>query len=369
MRNVVLYRGPLERSRVAFLLEAMRSLVPKFDFIWIFPGQLSDERRARFDEFIAEFGCQHIQVFEDSWRQVFRTRADLRKVLGGEVHLLMAIGFSAKYFIPKRAARHTIWCINGIPEEEDLTLGRRFDWAPIKWRLTQIGRPDVIITVSTPMSAQIMRYHRKCRYIVAPTCVDLSVFQGVSRGADVPRQLFGYLGTGADWQALDLLSDLWRAIHLLDPTVRFRVISRDPRTRILATGINPANIEFVGSEQFGDVARLLSECQAGFLLRRAELVNQVSFPTKLGEYIASGAWVVTSSINWDVERFVDENECGIVLNPGQSSEASACAILDFRDAVSSGRANLDLARAARLLDREHWVQSTVAAIRSSVPGL
>jgi hypothetical protein len=149
-----------------------------------------------------------------------------------------------------------------------------------------------------------------------------------------PRNgIFVYLGTGAPWQALDRLALLWKAIHRIDKSIRFRVISRDNRTKILGHAIAPTHIEFVGSDDSHVVARYLHESEVGFLIRRNDIVNVVSFPTKLAEYLAAGCWVVTTRLDWDITDLHRQYQIGYEVGENPDWDESAKDILSFRTKI------------------------------------
>lgn len=362
MSNVVIYRGPLERSRVSFLLETMQEMVSDFIFVWIYPGRLRPEQRANFERFIEPYRCSSVHVLEQRAQAWFATRRQLHSIIDDRVDVVMAIGFSSVYFLPRLRRATVIWCINGIPEEEALSGARSRVVPYMKWQLTRLRSVNVVVVVSSRMEKMVRRFRSKVPVAVAPTCVDVSTFALHSLGSKHPRRYFGYLGTGAEWQALDLLAPIWQALHEADDNIQFRVISRDPRTRVLGQNISPDKIEFVQSDDIGEVARYLHEVEVGFLVRKPNVVNSASFPTKLGEYLAAGAWVVTSRIDWDVEDFVSERECGVVLEPRTSPEEAVRLILAFREAVRIGAERPDLEAAAARLDRPAWVQSLASEL-------
>lgn len=260
-----------------------------------------------------------------------------------------------------------IWCINGIPEESLLhrdTLLKRLE-VFAKWKFAQmIFDPKLIVTVSGRMRDYLCRKFPKSRGVNIPLCVDLGRFGG---SREINRRFFTYSGSGAPWQNLMQLSEVWGCIHQLDPEIKFRVISRDPRARVLAQNLPSKSIEFVGTSDLDELAQWLLEAEVGFLLRKNTLVNRVSFPTKLSEYLASGAWVVGSDIDWDVAEIMKKYRTGILIDPELSSIEIAEKILQRRNEIQ-GDPDLDsrLNKAAEELGKPYWLKAGKEMLEKSM---
>ncbi len=329
---IVIYRGPLERSRIATILKALLRDEARVSFLWVYPGVFTARLNEIFSNFFSDFSGVEWQILNHRWTDIFRTRRTIKELTSVSVvsHLVL-IGDSAALVFPRGVSKRITWFINGIPEERNL----RWRWlanivARAQWGLYQLAiRPDRIVTVSTRMSKHVRAFFPTAETFAVPTCVDRQVF---SLKTTVPKRsgLFCYLGTGAPWQALDRLSLLWQEIAKQDESLLFRVISRDPRCRVLGAGIATNRIEFVQSDRFQDVAAFLNECEAGFLIREDNIVNRVSFPTKMAEYLASGCWVVVSDLDWDASDVIRRFECGYLVKEDTNFSQVAHDILQFR---------------------------------------
>jgi len=190
--------------------------------------------------------------------------------------------------------------------------------------------------------------------ISIPLCVDLERFQIKQ---NVKRKYYTYTGSGAPWQNLSQLSEVWGSLHKLDENIRFRVISRDPRAIALGDKVPKEAIEFVGTSDLDELAAYLEQAEVGFLIRQDSLVNRVSFPTKLSEYFASGAWVVSSDIDWDVADIIKKHSVGILVPPSWSSDQIATRILESRtDFIDKDRLEKRLTNAIKELSKVYWLE-------------
>jgi hypothetical protein len=221
------------------------------------------------------------------------------------------------------------------------------------WASARLGRrPDAVVTVSRPMSALVERHLGAVPTFAAPTAVDRSSFPPRPGGPGV----LTYVGSGAPWQDLPLLAEIWSEVHRIEPEVGFRVVSRDERAGVLAARLPAGAVEEVSARGPAAVAAQLRDSQLGFIVRRPHLVNQVSYPTKFGEYVSSGVGVVTSDIGWDIGDVVRSTGCGVLVDVARPPAAMAEAVVGFmKQAGSPSQLSAACDRAAASLDREVWV--------------
>ena len=221
------------------------------------------------------------------------------------------------------------------------------------WRSARLGpRPDVAITVSRPMSALVASRMGVGHTFELPTAVDRAVFQ--PRSKDEPP-LLNYTGSGAPWQNLDLLSSVWAQVASLDEDVRFLVVSRDERARVALEGLPPERTEIVAGHGPGHVAELTAGARLGFAIRRPHLVNEVSYPTKFGEYVAAGTEVVATDIGWDMADVIERTGCGLLVDWRARPALIAEQVVEhLQHRADADRASA-CASAASEMDRDQWI--------------
>ncbi len=355
--NLIIYRGPLERARLAFIFETLKDKFEDLSFIWISPRVNEGDRKYYSDLFISEYSFSKSIILEHTYKDYFSTQSEIKKFIGSsKVNFLGLIGFSALEFGLRIESSKKVWFINGVPEENGFSgksflEDRKVDiiWGVKKMLMKNI---DLVVTVSNRMNQLVNKRLKISNAFAAPTCVDTSVF-GTSNSQRIID--FCYLGSGASWQAIDLLAEVWSNLYKLDSTLRFRVISRDERTHILAKNIPETNIEFVSSHEFKEVAQYISECKAGFLLRKDHIVNKVCFPTKLAEYLASGCWVVSTNIDWDIKDYFEKYNIGLLVSPVEKPKEIAKQILKYRNRNFSGEDQAkEILICTSLLDKKYW---------------
>jgi glycosyltransferase involved in cell wall biosynthesis len=127
-----------------------------------------------------------------------------------------------------------------------------------------------------------------------------------------------YSGTLDGWTSPELLAKTYRQIleHNTQHNFVLNIYTTSNQESIhkplLAEGIDSIKY-YIQRLKSDEVAEKLRENDIGILVREKSIVNEVSFPVKLGEYLAAGLPVVTNSALIGAGRFVVENNVGIVL--------------------------------------------------------
>lgn len=356
----LLYRGPYQGSRIPFVVESLERAYGSVHFVWLVPGNVGvAAAKKNIDSLMKSYPRTTVDTVPGSIRSVGSAILRLRSLVDRSKPIV-CLGFTSLRFGTVIARGPLVWCVSGIPEEKLLydDSRRSHAWVAGMWRLARAGRsPDLVVTVSDPMSRLIERRMGEVPTFAAPTCVDRSLF---TPGVGEDRRYLTYLGTGAPWQGIDLLAGIWREIARQDADVRFRVISRDERTHVLLDAVGRKRAELRHGTR-AEVGELLRKGAAGFIIRRPNIVNEVSYPTKFAEYAASGVPIVATDLDWDLTGVIRETGCGSVLPAGVDPESAAAAVLEMSP---PGGEQMQAAcrAAAERLDRRLWVEKLAAAM-------
>lgn len=359
---LIVYRGPIQKAKLALLIDAHATAYGEVGFVWLTPRKPHTDRGEKFLHGQSQIAWS--RLVDGRPRRFLSAVRVLRELCRRESGPIMAVGFSALPYVQRLRAAPITWCINGIPEERLLhrrTMRVRTG-AHLAWMGARLGRrPDLVVTVSDPMSDLVKARFGKLETLSIPSCVNASLFNPRTRRE---RTTLVYLGGGQPWQGLDYLGEIWAALHRSRPELKFRVISRDQRTRRLAAGVSPQSIELVRSESATQTRDLLSDAAFGFLLRLDSLVNRVSFPTKLGEYLASGVPVVLSDMPWDPARLLRDSTAAVQVPVAATPEDVAMTVGEALDWSEERRAEAERAclELARELDRHVWASRLAAAL-------
>lgn len=334
-RIEVVYRGPFQGRRISFLLDAVDQLPGTPGFTW-----LNTSEGDGAAEFLSDFaarrgGLGHATLLYGSARRLPASMRRLRERRRTRPALVLAVGFTSLPFARVVGGERLVWCVNGIPEERLLHRDVRSQRAAVAglWRGTTLGRrPDAAVVVSHPMADLIRERVGITSTFVAPTVVDRATFRPRPPG---PGKMT-YVGSGAPWQDLPLLAEIWSVMHQLDADLRFRVVSRDDRADVLRRALPAGVVEMVAAHDPATVADQLGDSQLGFIVRRRHIVNTVSYPTKFGEYVASGVGVVTTDIGWDIGTLTRATGCGLVLDVSEPPVRLAERVVSYLAATESG---------------------------------
>lgn len=362
---IVLYRGPFQGRRLSFLLEAIGKAHDEVEFVWLYPQSKTNMQLPWFDHFMKERPfIRHHCILDGSRNALVSIIRYLRRRYATQSRPIYAVGFTSLWYARMLWPRPIVWCIQGIPEEKLMHRDKVVDRLSVAatWRIAQAGpSPKMIITVSERMTEFVRKHFSGVTCVAAPTCADLKTF----RPPDAPkRRYLTYLGSGAPWQNLGQLSQIWSALYHADQSLRFKVVSKDKRAEILKSDIPDEAIQFTAAEGPSEVARHLWETELGFLIRTPDIVNEVSFPTKFGEYVAAGVPVVGTDVGWDFSQIIKQTRCGLLVNWNSEPQAIAQEILTFRRKVwtNGGIANA-CQQAANLMDKEVWVRRLSEKLR------
>lgn len=367
---MLIYRGPLERSRLRFASKVLAASGDLDPMVWLVPKP-NNKAATAASNFEDSLG-RRIRLIDGRYTQALAVRQLLtRETAGGSsVHVM---GLSAVPFIPALSCS-TVWWLNGVPEERyEYQPTRRnrvkaqIDWAVLAAKLRH--RRTVLVVVSAPMGALYASKLPNATVVVAPCTVDRKLFamdpswRSSSEGQKI---VCGYAGSGAPWQQVPQMASLWSELARLAPErYAFRVVTRDARVHAEIERVAP-NLEYERqhAEEPTDVARHLSGCAAGFVLRDRSTTNLCAYPTKFGEYLACGLHVITTDIGWEPGELVRRHGAGVLLDP-LAPPTEQAKVVDRH--LRSGSANHQIPlRAAADLDEDAWaavVADNLAAVR------
>lgn len=217
--------------------------------------------------------------------------------------------------------------------------------------LAELRRLSGVLSISTALQ-RFLGSNGVPRVALTGPCVD-------ARGWCFSRRLtlsdtlrVGYAGSLSQPKdgVLDLL-EVIRRTRLLLPDMEVRLDVVGGSTDELAVAVAHAkdlgiahDIRFHGKVRADAVAPLLEGCHVLVLPRPASRQAEGGFPTKLGEYLATGRPVVTTSVG-DIPKYLQPDITCLMVPPGNlhlMSEAIASVATDYVHAESIGRAGQQL---------------------------
>jgi glycosyltransferase involved in cell wall biosynthesis len=149
--------------------------------------------------------------------------------------------------------------------------------------------------------------------VVLPMLCPDQFLEPTAADPNIPKDkiVFCYSGSTYSWQLIEPMLDYYARIeqegyHLL-------ILTRD-RSRLLALlrekNIKNFTLECVGHR---DMPRWLAASDYGFALRAPHIINTVSSPTKVMEYLACGVRPIITEYVGDYSRKLESESMGIIL--------------------------------------------------------
>ena len=155
--------------------------------------------------------------------------------------------------------------------------------------------------------------------------VDTSRFRGLEK--TTKEKYIGYCGAVSyEKDGVDALIKAFAIFHKSHPDYQLKIIGKGvsedviPRLKNLteSLGVNEA-VVFTGPVQPAQMPQLLYDASILALARPDSLQAQNGFPTKLGEYLATGNPVVVTSVG-EIPDFLKSGENAFLAKPGDSGD-------------------------------------------------
>ncbi len=244
---------------------------------------------------------------------------------------------------------------HGITPEETFMSGGHFSRMQA---LEKIEEEALVAADLTVMVSESMQEHFKVKYgsaprqpLIVPCCVDADKFKisHSSRGALrknlglSEKFILGYLGTLASWQWPEAMFNLYAHMRTMRDDLHLMLMipesDHDRAIELLEKAQIPENSRSLREVPSEEVGQLLPVIDAGLLLREAHPVNQVSSPTKFGEYLAAGVPVIATAGISDFSTWIVEHEVGLTLGHEELTQGitSNSEISHFIDSIQSER--------------------------------
>lgn len=240
------------------------------------------------------------------------------------------------FFLYLKGYRNVVYWFQGIIPEEDywrtrsklrrlcFAMMERLAWKKIPFK----------ICVS---KYQVEHYQKKYGEVSANTYFVMPCFNSefYKEHFHVPgkydKNVFCYAGGIQTYQGFDAILRTYKEIedHYQDTLLKIYTFHQDKAKELIeAEGIKHYSLGCVPQEQ---VANVLAECKYGFIIRDANMVNQVATPTKLCDYLGNGVIpIFTSTIRAyaDIAERYEHLYCFNDSNKQQVIEAALMAEID-----------------------------------------
>lgn len=181
---------------------------------------------------------------------------------------------------------------------------------------------DGLICISHALKSYFQETHSYNKpLLIVPITVDFERFSGIQSNIRIKYITYcGYLFGNKD--GIEILIKSFAKISGLYPDIKLRLIGNTDNpvefSKILSLISNlnlVSQVEITGYVERGLMPSLLMESYILVLSRPDNLQAQGGFPTKLGEYLATGKPVITTSVG-DIPKYLSEGVNAFLATPG-----------------------------------------------------
>ncbi len=168
--------------------------------------------------------------------------------------------------------------------------------------------------------------YKKDNFFIMP-CFNSSLQKRI-KNKHFSEPSFVYIGSMAKWQCIDLTLNVFKSLKKEIPDAKLTLLTSQKeiaRERVEQLGLKEVCIKYVRLE---DISAELLKYKYGFLIRENIPVNNVSTPTKMSTYLASGVVPIFSNYIHDFRDSFSKLKFKIMLE-SNSTEAIAKKIIDF----------------------------------------
>ncbi len=233
-------------------------------------------------------------------------------------------------------------CEQPFVYEQDSRLRRVEErlYTPLAYRFY-----DGILAISEHLEGYFeSRIRPGARIIRVPILVDPDRFPDVKArsGPEGPRYI-GYSGELSDSKGIQDLLKAFAAVTEEFPTASLRISGSanpaaymDTLTRLAGELGILSRVEFIGTVPYSEFPGLLQGTEVLVVPHPSGTFSDAAFPTKLGEYLASGTPTIATRVG-EVDRFVRDGEDVYLVQPGNLGALAAALRRVLRNPEGAAR--------------------------------
>jgi len=244
---------------------------------------------------------------------------------------MMIAGLLAKLFYRKKL----IFDPRGLYSEELLYVQKNKFVIPIFHTLEKLSckYSDFIVVVSKPFKEFLIeKYKIKTENVIVVTTFSTIAENDLSKNEpviDIRKTIFNdssvilfvYSGSIEKWQMIDIVVHFFALISKNIANARFVFLSKSKLKFIdyLFEKL-PSDKYFVESTESDILPLYLSQCDYSVIFRDDNIINKVSAPIKIKDYLLSGLPLIITDNIGDSSEFIKENNLGYVVENTSTKE-------------------------------------------------
>lgn len=171
------------------------------------------------------------------------------------------------------------------------------------------------IFVSNEMQKYLEKKYKK-KYIQSIIIPCISEFKDDK--SDKEKDSFVYIGGMSTWQRIDKMLAIFDDIVKINSNAKLYIATLEKEQaqeyiELYLSKENHERVEVLSLDNREKIQSFLSTKEYGFLIREENIVNHVSSPIKLAEYLSCGVNVILSASVKSYASYIDKNAAGISL--------------------------------------------------------
>lgn len=208
------------------------------------------------------------------------------------------------------------WVQGSVPEESFLRNKSKLKYYILSLiEFLALSVADKKIFVSDEMQKHLeLKYRKKYAHSIIVPCVSEFQYDGSTKEKDS----FVYIGGISAWQRVDLMLEIFNDIKKTKPQAKLYIatLEKEKASSLIQQYLNEKHhkdVQLLSITDRKEIPKFLSTKEYGFLIRDNIIVNRVSSPIKLAEYLSCGVNVILSSAVKSYAPQIQEEKAGIEL--------------------------------------------------------
>lgn len=212
-------------------------------------------------------------------------------------------------------------------------------------QMHSVATSDMCIFVSENLKKQIEKNTgvKVKKYAVVSCGVDIDRYVWAQPPKTMAEKLkdrivIGYSGGLQRWQNIGIIIDLAMRLFTADNRIFLMIYTNHDispyQSKLDALGASNYEVLALKSEEVPAYLKLLD---AGLLIRDNLVLNIVSSPTKICEYLAAGLPLICTQFSGDYARSIVNGKTGYVLNNSTATVSELSELLDYLQNVKANK--------------------------------
>ncbi len=186
-----------------------------------------------------------------------------------------------------------------------------------------------LIVISDKLASHYSRFLPKSKITKVPIVVDLKRFETIDLNNSSPSFTVGYLGSFGSKDGVNGIIKGFKDASLIIPNLKLKLIGFNPTKKEtnLELRKNQLNgqVEKSGQITYEQVPQWLKKCDLLVMNRTNHDYSHFGFPTKLGEYLATGIPTICTRVG-DIETYLNHNENSFLIEPDNTKQLTEAII-------------------------------------------